>query len=58
MSSFDFGGDYPVPEPEPEKPLHRLEGFDEKVDYLMAVRGYDRDEAERVALEILLDDAA
>lgn len=56
---FDFSGEFPtITDPLEDDTDYRLEGYDAKVDYLMNVRGYDRDEAERVALEILMDDAA
>lgn len=58
MSAFDFTGDYPTPIDRDWEETEIFDGYDEKVDYLMNVKGFDRLEAERVALEILMDDAA
>jgi hypothetical protein len=56
---FDFTGDYPSPmDDDFEVDAHRVEGFDALVDRLMALNGYERDEAEAVAENILMDDAA
>lgn len=66
MSNFDFSGDFPRWEDSDERLYEQrwsdhtkpLEGFNAIVDRLVATRGLDRDEAERIATEIVMDDAA
>lgn len=60
MTDFDFTGDFPTIPTDDDEPEtdYRLEGYDSIVDRLMFTRGFSRDEAERIALDIVMDDAA
>ena len=58
MSAFDFTGDYPAPADESVIEEQKPEGYDALVDRLQFLKGLDRDEAEALADQIFMDDAA